>query len=343
MEKEARICQEKFGQARKLPWLTTFCLDKLGNFGICSLNMKQIRLSKQLGAIILATRPWSFSMTAISVTLGSMLAVPAVAFHWGDYGLVLAGMVLVHAATNVFNDYCDFQAGVDAPGSPTTLYRRHPLVEGDFTPGFILGLSLACYAAAALIGGYFFLTQGWFIALFAVIGGLASIFYTAGPVKYKYRALGEVMAFVMWGPLMLTACYFIQTQSWTQIGSVWLVSIPQGLWVALVLLANNLTDTEYDRETGVQTLGTLFGRQKTIRLFVAVVAAIYCITGLEILVGVISPWGLLTLLALPIIGRFIFLVKRAPAIPVDADPQTAKAAMIYGIALIGSFLLARVF
>lgn len=305
--------------------------------------MQNTSFSKRIGLTILATRPWSFSMTAISVTLGSIIALHSFAFHWGLYFLVLVGAILVHAATNVLNDYFDFRHGVDVAGAPTTLYRRHPLVEGDFSPRFILGLSLTCYAAASVIGLYFILSHGWIIMLFAIIGGVASVFYTAGPIQYKSRAMGEVAVFFMWGPLMMTASYFIQTTNWEHLASILLVSIPQGLWVALVLLANNLKDIAYDRDSDLNTLGTILGREKTILLFITVVAIIYITTVIEILAGIIPFWGFLTLLSFPIILKLIFRLKREKVIPPDADPQTAQTGMIYGMLLIASFILSFVF
>lgn len=305
--------------------------------------MQNSNIIKHIEAIFLATRPWSFSMTTISVTLGSVITSSSFPFHWGRYVLVLIGMILAHAGANVLNDYFDFRHGVDVAGSPTTLYRRHPLVEGDFTPGFILGLSLTCYAIAAVIGFYFLLTHGFIIALFALMGGIGGVCYTAGPVKYKYRAMGEVAVFFLWGPLMMTACYFIQSKSWEHVASVLLVSIPQGLWVSLVLLANNLTDTDYDGETGVKTLGTVLGRKKAILLFISLVIVVYVITGIEVLAGVISFWGFLTLLSFPVILKLIFRFRREKTIPSDADPQVARAGMIYGVLLIASFLLFPVF
>jgi 1,4-dihydroxy-2-naphthoate octaprenyltransferase len=293
--------------------------------------------------IILVTRPWSFSMTAISVTLGSIIALPSSQFHWGRYVLVLVGAILVHAATNVLNDYFDFKHGVDVAGAPTTLYRRHPLVEGDFTPRFILGLSLTCYAVALVIGIYFVLSYGWVILLFIIIGGIASVFYTADPLQYKYHAMGEVAVFLMWGPLMMTAAYFIQAQHWDAVVPVLLVSIPQGLWVSLVLLANNLKDIQYDDESEVTTLGTLLGRKSTIMLFTSLVAIIYSITVLEMLGGVIPPWGFLTVFSLPIILKLIIRLRNEEPIPPDADPQTAQTGMIYGVVLIAAFLLGRIF
>lgn len=294
---------------------------------------------KRIQAIVLATRPWSFSMTTISVTLGSILALPVTPFHWVWYVLALMGMLLAHAGANVLNDYCDFRQGVDVPGAPTTRYRRHPLVAGDFTPDFILGLSLSCYAGAGLIGAYFFLTHGWWIVLFALLGGMGGIGYTAGPVHYKYRAMGEIAAFWLWGPLMMMACFFIQSHEWTGVARVLWVSVPQGLWVALVLLANNLTDTDDDRSVGVRTLSTRFGRAKATRLFIAMVAVIYLLTAFEILMGILPIWGFLSFLSIPVIALFIRQLLRAKVIPPDADPQTARAAMIYGIALIAAILL----
>ena len=302
-------------------------------------KLQKISFIKHIGSIILATRPWSFSMTVISVTLGSIIGLRSFEFHWELYFLVLVGAILVQAATNVLNDYFDFKHGVDVAGAPTTLYRRHPLVEGDFTPRFILGLSLICYVAASIIGIYFTLSHGWIIGVFTIIGGIASFFYTAEPIQYKYHAMGEFIVFCMWGPLMMIAAYFIQTKSWEHIVAVLLVSIPQGLWVALVLLANNLKDIGYDDESGITTLGTIMGKKKTITLFVLLVATIYIITTIEVLTSVIPLWGLLTFLSFPVILKLILRLQREKLIPPDADPQTAQAGVIYGVLLIVSFIL----
>lgn len=307
------------------------------------LNMQNTSFGKYIGAIVLATRPWSFSMTVISITLGSLLASPAYEFHWGHYALALIGSILAHAGANVLNDYFDFRHGLDVAGAPTTLYRKHPLVEREFTPEFLLGLSVTCYLLASAIGLYFILSHGWIIALFALLGGFTGVFYTAGPIQYKHYALGEIAVFLMWGPLMISASYFIQIGSFERIVPVLLVSIPQGLWVALVLLANNLKDIDYDSQSAINTLGTFLGRKKAIRFFSALVILIYGATGAEILAGIIPLWGLLTGCSLPIIVRLITRFQREERIPHDADPQTAQTGMVYGVLLIIAFLLTRIF
>ena len=278
-------------------------------------------------------------MTIISVTLGSIAALPARPFQWLLYLLALAGMILAHAGTNTLNDVFDFQSGVDVVGAPTTLYRRHPLVEGDFSLVALFGLSVFCYAGAALIGAFFILLRGPLIILLMLIGAFAGIFYTAGPVKYKHCGLGEIVVFLMWGPLMTSASYCIQSKSWEDLDKVLLLSIPQGLWVALVLLANNIKDIDYDGSSRLTTLGTLLGRKKAVALFTFIVLLIYALTLLWIIFDIVSSWALLTTFSARPIAKLIFRFRHEETVPADADPRTAQAGMFYGIALIVSLLL----
>lgn len=287
----------------------------------------------------LAARPWTFSLTIVSVTLGSVFAFQAGQFHWGRYVLLLLCTMLAHGAANMLNDYGDVLSGVDVPGAPTTIYKRHSILSGDFLPKALLKLSIICYAASMLICGYFFLLHGWPIAFFTAAGVLGGVCYTTGP-KYKYRALGEIAVFFLWGPLMMSASYFVHTGDWERIGPLLAISIPHGLWVVLVLLANNLTDIEFDRNAGIKTLGTLLGKQKALSLYIGIVLTIYMITVLEMLTGVLPAWGLFTLLSIPVIAVFIMQMTRGPEIPADAEPQTAKAVTLYGILLITALLIA---
>ncbi len=113
----------------------------------------------------------TFSLTILSVTLGSVIAYQSGQFYWGRYVLLL-GTMLAHGAANMLNDYGDVRSGVDVPGAPTTIYKRHSILSGDFSPEALLRLSLVWYAASILIGGYFLLLHGWPIVFFAAAGVL---------------------------------------------------------------------------------------------------------------------------------------------------------------------------
>ncbi len=287
----------------------------------------------------LATRPWSFTMTAISVGVGGALAALDGAFDPGLFLVTLVGAVAVHAATNLINDYFDYKSGVDRPGAPTTLYRPHPLVQGLISPRGVLSVSLGLYAIAALVGLYLVSVVGLGLLWFILVGAIASFFYTAGPIKYKYIALGELSVFLMWGPLMVGGTYFVQRSSLSP--EAILISLPFGLLVALVLLANNLRDIDYDGSVGIKTLGTLLGQRKTLHLYQGLILLAYGAVIALIALKILSPWGLVVFFSAPVAFRLIRTMQHQ--IPNDADARTAQLDTLFGIWLILGLVLHKFF
>jgi 1,4-dihydroxy-2-naphthoate octaprenyltransferase len=287
----------------------------------------------------LATRPWSFTMTAISVGVGGAVAALDGAFDVWLFLLTLVGAVCVHSATNLINDYFDYKSGVDRPGAPTTLYRPHPLVQGLISPRAVLWVSVGLYAIAAIIGLALLALKGAGLLWFILVGAIASFFYTAGPIKYKYLALGELAVFLMWGPVIVGGTYFVQRGSLSP--DAVLISVPFGLLVALVLLANNLRDIDYDRSAGIATLGTLLGQQKTRVLYQGLILLAYLAIALLIALKILSPWGLLVFFSAPVAFRLIRTLQRE--IPNDADARTAQLDTLFGVWLIVGLILEKIF
>jgi 1,4-dihydroxy-2-naphthoate octaprenyltransferase len=287
----------------------------------------------------LATRPWSFTMTAISVGVGGAVAALDGAFDVWLFLLTLVGAVCVHGATNLINDYFDYKSGVDRPGAPTTLYRPHPLVQGLISPQAVLWVSAGLYAIAAIIGLALLALKGAGLLWFILVGAIASFFYTAGLIKYKYLALGELSVFLMWGPVIVGGTYFVQRGSLSP--DAVLISVPFGLLVALVLLANNLRDIDYDRSAGIATLGTLLGQQKTRVLYQGLILLAYLAIALLIALKILSPWGLLVFFSAPVAFRLIRTLQRE--IPNDADARTAQLDTLFGVWLIIGLILEKIF
>lgn len=294
--------------------------------------------------MLLAVRPWSFTITFVSVTVGSLVAITLPGdyeFNIWLYLLTLIGMIVVHAGTNLINDYFDVKHGVDKPDSPTAQYRPHPVLTGEIKAKHALLASLGLFVIAALIGYYLFTVRGLPIAVLALVGVLASYFYTGSPFKYKYLALGEISVFLMWGPLMHLGSYFIQTGNWDQSAALLLVSLPVGIWVALVLIANNLRDIEYDRRVGIKTIGTVLDRDGTFVLYMILMLQIYLLFVLEVAFGVL-PWvSLIVLLTIPLALKLLKELKTSEEVPADADPKTAQLATLTGLLLIISLILSE--
>ena len=287
----------------------------------------------------LASRPWSFSMTAISVSVGSALAAIDGSFSWLFYLLSILAGIFMHAATNLINDYYDVKSGVDFQGVSTGIYRPHPLLEDKLTPRQVLIEACGFYGFAIIIGLYLAAIRGWPLFWIGLAGALASVTYTAPPFKYKYMALGELSVFLMWGPLMVLGSYFIQRQAFSV--SALLISLPFGLLVALVLLANNIRDISHDQSKGILTLPILIGQRNGLRLYSALMILAYAgIIGMSI-AGPLYPWSLIVLVSMPLALKL--LRQMLQKIPDDADAQTAKLDTAFGVLLVVSLVLEGLF
>ncbi len=299
---------------------------------------------RQWRDVLLAFRPWSFIMTVVSVSVGSLLGLVLLGrFNVALALLVLTGMIAVHAASNIINDYFDTAYGVDRPGAPTTLYRIHPLLHKVLSPRELIVMALVLYSIAVLIGFYFIILRGWPVAVLAIMGIFAGLEYTAEPLKYKYHGLGEIFVFLIWGPLMTLGSYFVQTGSWQGYQTVLVISVPLGIWVALVLLANNLKDMSYDYEMRIVTVPILLGRDKAFNLFAGMAYSIYILSGIGILVGLLPGWFVLVFLSLPLALRLLRFFAARPRFPSDAEPLTASIYALYGGLLIISLIAVFIF
>lgn len=293
---------------------------------------------KRMREYIVAARPWSFTMSLISVSVGTLLAAQEGPVLWGWYALVCVGIVCFHATANVYNDYFDTRYKVDQPDAPTARYRPQPILSGMFQPSQLLMEAVVLNGLTVLIGLILAFGRSMLVFWIGVAGFLACLFYTAGPIKFKYRAWGELAVFLMWGPLMFEGAYAVQRQALSL--KVFFLSIPFGVLVGMVLLANNIRDIAYDARQGIKTIGILLGDKRSLQLYGGLLVAVYLYVIGMVVAGMLSPWGLLVLLSLPKAVRLLksFLEK----IPEAADAVTAQLNTVFGLLLMTGLLLDRV-
>lgn len=272
-------------------------------------------------------------MTVISLALGTLAASSGGPVDWWLALAALAGTLCLHAATNLSNDYFDFRAGVDAPGSPSVRGRHHPLVERTLEPRQVLVGAVAFWCAAAGIAAVLSIFRGWPLAALTAAGILAGFFYTAGPLRLKARALGELTAFIMWGPLMVLGAFFVQTETFAGSRHALLLAVIQGLWVAQVLLVNNVRDVEADAVLRVLTPATLLGRKPAVALAAALPTGAYLLVAAAVLLGALGPWALLVFASAPLT---VLLLRSLSGreVPGSAPAQAARTAMVFGLLLV---------
>jgi 1,4-dihydroxy-2-naphthoate octaprenyltransferase len=242
----------------------------------------------------MATRPFSFTASIVPVIIGTLLAAEAGYFDAFRFALVLLASILVHAGSNLVNDYFDYVNGADKPAA---LGRGGAIQRGVIPPRGILAFGLVLFGIATVIGLWIVALVGWPILLFALPSLAAAYFYTGGPKPLGYIALGEITVFVFMGPILLTGSYYVQAGavSWTAL----LASVPVGLLVTAILQANNIRDIRDDTEAGKRTLATYVGRRWANREYVMLVVTAYVVLGLIVLQGVMPALVLIAFITLP--------------------------------------------
>ena len=137
----------------------------------------------------------------------------------------------------------------------------------------------------------------------------------------------------------MAGSYFVQCQAYST-KAFW-ISLPFGVLVALVLLANNIRDIVHDREKGILTLAIVLGQRKGLLLYATLVVLAYLGIILMSFFGPLYLWSLIVLLSMPLAFRLLHqMIKQIPA---DADARTAKLDTAFGVLLVLSLVLEGVF
>ncbi|HMM43222.1 MAG TPA: 1,4-dihydroxy-2-naphthoate octaprenyltransferase [Thermomicrobiales bacterium] len=253
----------------------------------------------------MATRPFSFTASIIPAFVGTALAAYTGSFSLGLFLLVVVASLLVHAGTNLVNDYFDDKHGAD---TPETVGNAGFIQRGIISPRAILAFGFILFGIATSLGLVIVARVGWPVLLFAIPSLLAGYFYTGGPKPLGYVALGEATVFLFMGPMIVVGAYYVQTQqvSWEAVA----LSIPVGLLVTAIIQANNIRDIPSDAAVGKRTLATYIGQRWARREYIALVVGAYVVVAL-VAVGGLLPAGLLVVfLTLPRAIELVRIVNR---------------------------------
>jgi len=281
-----------------------------------------------------AVRPFSFTVTVMSVLLGALMAPQ---FSWTWFLLTFLGALLMHAGVNVISDAFDYRRGVD---NWRTLGSSRVLVDGLMTASAHLWWGLLLFGLGCGIGLILAYFRGWPVLIFGLAGAILGFFYTAPPLGLKYRALGDLAVFLAFGPLMAMGTYYVQTQeiSWQL---AWL-AVPFGLLTIAILHGNNFRDIEEDSRAGYKTIAGLLGPRGSSLYYLLLVVGAYAFTILFVALGWLPIWSLLILLTVPYAWRNIRIAFQPTRVAFTLlDLLTAQLHMLFGLALLGSILLSR--
>ncbi|MBS3735521.1 MAG: UbiA family prenyltransferase, partial [Phycisphaerae bacterium] len=103
---------------------------------------------RRIGRYVRALRAFSFPLSAGPVLAAAAIVAPPADWRADVLIASLAGVVLLHAAGNLLNDYFDFRHGTDARRTGDAGRPGRLLVTGRLRPREVLAEAVACLVAA---------------------------------------------------------------------------------------------------------------------------------------------------------------------------------------------------
>jgi len=249
------------------------------------------RIAQRYG---LATRPKFFTASVLPFLIGSSWGwISAGSFDLTAFALALVAVIFVHAAANVLNDVFDDLNGNDGGNTE----RLFPYTGGSrfIQNGVLSNSQMARWGVLLLVIGVtagLLLTsyKGIEIIYFGLVGVGLAILYSAPPFSLSARGFGEIAVAIAFGTLPVAGAVWLQTGVLDN--DALMVSVPVSMWVAAILIINEVPDASADAAVNRKTLVVRFGSSGAKVMYILVQTTAFAGFVAMYLQGLIPVWGL---------------------------------------------------
>lgn len=278
---------------------------------------------------------WLKNARPISLPQSLLPALTAVALSYGnnEFSWIAAiasvvGVIFLHLGFNLLDDWFDYRVGsaearakVADEGFRGRMIKYPYLVSGEASPRQLLA-AVACFlAGAAACGAMVIVVRGWMILGWVAVALIIGISYSGGPLKLGFRGLGELVIFIMFGPLMMSGVYYAITGTldWK---ITWL-SVAVGLLVTNIVYSHSVLDSVPDAKMGKKTMAHLMGSAKGQIILSALINLVpYIMVIVGVLLRQLHPAYLAVLAVLPVSVWLIGSLKDyVNNVPVKIEPK----------------------
>ncbi len=255
---------------------------------ICSLS--------RLPFLIVGILPFLLG-TVVAVQNGFLLSVPV-------FLLGIAGTICIMLAAYYAGEYYDqVEDGLGNPAEKSRFAGGSLVIQkGLVNQEKVRGATILVLLVALVIGLilWFIYHTGPLTLPLGLLGMAGGYLYSAQPVRWVTRGLGEIWIAFSYGWLAPAAAYYLQTGGF----SLWLtmISIPVAASISAVIIINEFPDYHADKKAGKRNLLVRLGFKRG--------AILYCLCiMITILFTAILLWSIsASILMTPVlIGGFILL------------------------------------
>jgi 1,4-dihydroxy-2-naphthoate octaprenyltransferase len=233
-------------------------------------------------------------------------------FSWLHTVIALVGLVALHMAVNILNEWSDMRTGIDLATERTPFSGGSgTLPAGAMSRTSALVFGLLCAAVGLVVGLWFVGRIGLVLVPMMVAGAVCVLAYTDLLARI---GIGEVAAGLGLGGLPVLGAALVQDGSLGP--AAWAAAVPATFMTFNLLLLNEFPDEVPDREGGRRNLIILFGRRPAAWIYAAAGIATPLAVVLAVILQALPPLSLAAALPSLLLVRPLRWVVGDPVQPV---------------------------
>lgn len=223
--------------------------------------------------------------------------------HWGLAILFFIAMLMFNMAVDMLDNYHDYTHAVD-----TEDYQKNTNIIGreNLSPRLVLGMLVSLVVVAGLIGIYLVFQVGLPLLWMGMFCFAVGFLYSSGPFPLSGLPLGEFFSGFTMGFMITLISVYVNSfttfgWTWADLGIVFLVALPDELWISNLMLANNICDAQEDEDNQRKTIVHFIGKRAALMAY-AIKGVVAFLAIILAAVLRLTPWTvLLTLLIIPFV------------------------------------------
>ncbi|MGC8867046.1 MAG: prenyltransferase [Elusimicrobiales bacterium] len=275
--------------------------------------------------VVLRGYAWPASIAPISIA--AAYSYKRGWFNFYDFLVIFVAGLLIHTSGNLINTYYDFVNGIDKDDADDI-----GIVKNLVKPSTVIKLAWLLLAIGCVLGIYLVFKYSLYsFLIIGVVGVALTVAYTANPFSLKYKAIGELVIFLCFGPLIVSGSVMIFAKRFIMESVIY--SLPTAFLIVNLLLSNNIRDYSSDKKSGIKTIVDVFGIKKSEILYIL----------LHILSYVVALWILKLsyatfafFICIPLSIRIFTLLKRQEYSALNRE--SAKFILFFGLIFISAIL-----
>jgi len=256
------------------------------------------------------------------VASGAAAAAWDGSFSWLRTGLAVVGLVSLHMAVNIINEWSDMRTGIDLQTERTPFSGGSgTLPAGGMRPRTALVFGLVCAGVGLLIGLWFLNEVGWVLLPIVIAGAVSVLAYTDVLARI---GVGEMAAGFGLGAGPVIGTALVQGGGWSTAAVA--ASVPAFFMTLNLLLLNEFPDEQADREGGRRNLVILLGRRAAAWIYTAAGLATPLAIVIAVVLRVLPPLSLIAVLPSMLLVKPLQWALSDPELPVPIPALGANVA-----------------